>query len=141
MPWLKIVHILALAAWCATLLYLPALIAASAARSHGAAYPQPSLARELFITFATPLALVAIVSGTSLFLRDTILESWLLLKLAAVAAMVLCHALCGALIGDLEANQNPRRTRLACAGIGMAVTILIVITLALVLGKPMVEAP
>lgn len=136
MPWLKVLHILTLVIWCASLLYLPALIAASAARAGDTANPEHSFARKLFITLATPAALLAIISGTTLFLRDGTLAPWLLLKLSAVSAMVLCHALCGALLVRVEMKPETKAA-LPCALIGLSVLMLILVTLGLVLGKPM----
>lgn len=138
MPWLKLLHAMALLAWCATLLYLPALIAAAASRSGGVIQPGRSLARKLFIALATPMALLAIASGTALFLRDNIFASWLMLKLAAVSALVLCHLLCGVLIVKAEARPSARLW-LPCLAVGMTTMILILSILGLVLGRPVLE--
>lgn len=135
MPWLKVLHILALVIWCATLLYLPVLIAASGARAGDTAHAEHPLARKLFTTLATPVALLAIISGTTLFLWHATLAPWLLLKLAAVSAMVLCHALCGVLIVRVETKPEAS-VGLPCALVGLTTLALILVILGLVLGKP-----
>lgn len=138
MALLLVFHIAGLTVWCGTLLYLPALVAAS----ETAAAPDLALAREplplarmLFNLVATPAALFAIFTGTALFLLGGILGVWLLLKLTAVAALVACHALCGALIMRRERNEHTR-LGLPCAALGVMSSSLIATVLWLVLAKP-----
>lgn len=136
MPLLKLLHFTALFAWCGTLLYLPALIAASCRASQPAERPgHPELNRRIFTLVATPAALVAIGSGTALFLRDGTFGMWLVAKLTAVAVMVICHALCGLLI--LQCERQPRSAlTIACAALGGITLGMIAATLWLVLAKP-----
>src|SRR5690606_40114597 len=92
MPLLKLLHLAALLCWCGALLYLPALIAAGTRRSDALFYRDHAhLRRMVFTLVSTPAALLAIGSGTALFLRDAIFECWLIVKLTTVAGMVLCH--------------------------------------------------
>ncbi|MGR2739820.1 CopD family protein [Billgrantia sp. Q4P2] len=137
MPWIKILHIAMLLCWCAALLYLPALLLASA-RTRGEAnfeVPAPALLRFLFTHVATPFALLAIMSGTALFLVGQLIGGWLVVKLAAVSGMVLCHVLCGALIVRLERNR--RRFLLPASGLIAALAAsLMLAVLVLVLSKP-----
>ncbi len=136
MPLLKLLHFTALFAWCGTLLYLPALIAASCRASQPAERPgHPELNRHIFTLVATPAALVAIGSGTALFLRDGTFGVWLVAKLTAVAVMVICHALCGLLILQCERQPRPALT-IACAALGGITLGMIAATLWLVLAKP-----
>lgn len=131
-------HIAGLTIWCGTLLYLPALVASSASASaEGLAVARDplSLARLLFNLVATPAALFAIFTGTALFLLGGILGVWLILKLTAVAALVVCHTLCGSLIMRRELDG---RTPLAspCIALALASGALMVVVLWLVLAKP-----
>ncbi len=130
-------HMTVLIGWCGVLLYLPALIASGAARAaDGIFYPNPvRLLRAVFTLIATPLALVTIASGTALFLRDGTLGVWLLLKLTAVSAMVICHALCGVLILQVERAPDSRVTG-PCAALAAIIAILIMVVVWLVLAKP-----
>ncbi|MCE8016355.1 hypothetical protein HOP62_09745 [Halomonas sp. MCCC 1A17488] len=138
MPWIKILHIATLLCWCAALLYLPALLLASARARGGEAtfdVPAPALLRFFFTHVATPFALLAIMSGTLLFIVGRLTGGWLVLKLMAVSGMVLCHVLCGALIVRLEQEQYrflaPASGLLAATSAALMLTVLV-----LVLSKP-----
>ncbi|QOR37841.1 hypothetical protein HNO52_04475 [Billgrantia diversa] len=137
MPWIKILHIATLVCWCAALLYLPAMLLAGA-RSRGTSsfdLPVPIILRFVFTHIATPFALLAIVSGTVLFIVGQIAASWLVLKLAAVSGMVLCHVLCGGLIVRLE-QERLRGLVVASALIAIVSAALMLVVLVLVLSTP-----
>ncbi|WP_404474225.1 CopD family protein [Vreelandella venusta] len=104
MPWLKLLHIAALVIWCGSLLYLPALLshALQLRKDAGFAQGAPPMPRFFYNSVATPAALVAIASGTLLFLLHGLLGGWLILKLGAVVAMVAAHGCFGWLILRLE---------------------------------------
>lgn len=136
MPWLKLLHFAALLCWCGSLLYLPALIAAGTQGSHPRLHPETDYpVRVVFTHFATPAALLAIGSGTLLFLLAGQWAGWLVLKLAAVAGMAVCHALCGVLVLRLE-RQPERALALECTVLGTLAATLVGVTLWLVLAKP-----
>ena len=136
MPLLKLLHFMALICWCGALLYLPAMIAAGTRSSDELFYRDHAhLTRTVFNLLATPAALLAIGSGTALFLREAIFDPWLILKLTTVAGMVLCHALCGVLILRIERAAEPTLRR-NCLLIGLLLSALIGATLWLVLAKP-----
>jgi putative membrane protein len=137
MPLLKLLHLAALLCWCGALLYLPALIAAGTRHSDALFYRDHAhLTRWVFTLVATPAALLAIGSGTVLFLRDGTLAGWLILKLTVVAALVLCHAVCGVLVLRIE-REPERRVAYECVTLGGLATLLIGLTLWLVLAKPL----
>lgn len=130
MPLLKLLHFAALVGWCGLLLYLPTLLAAAARDAD----PVPSgLARQLFVTAATPAALLAIATGTALFLADGIVALWLVAKLGMVTGMVLCHLTCGALI--LRAEQATAVSR-GPGMLGALTAAFVGATLWLALAKP-----
>lgn len=136
MPLLKLLHFAALLCWCGSLLYLPALISAGTRSGDRLFYRDHAhLTRLVFTLVSTPAALLAIGSGTALFLRDGTLAGWLIMKLTVVTAMALCHALCGVLVLRVERAPERSVTR-QCLAIGVLVPLLIVITLWLVLAKP-----
>lgn len=136
MPLLKLLHFMALIGWCGALLYLPAMIAAGTRSSDELFYRDHAhLTRTVFNLIATPAALLAIGSGTALFLRESIFAPWLILKLTTVAGMVLCHALCGVLILRIERAAEPALRR-DCLLIALLLSALIGATLWLVLAKP-----
>ncbi len=138
MLWLLSLHIGALIAWCGLLLYLPALLAtAGNPTTDGAALAREpiALARPLFNQVATPAALLAIASGTALFLVEQIVGTWLIMKLTAVSGMAACHVLCGALI-----MRRERQPAAPVTGPGLALAALAAFFMAavlwLVLAKP-----
>jgi putative membrane protein len=136
MPLLKLLHFMALICWCGALLYLPAMIAAGTRSSDELFYRDHAhLTRAVFNLVATPAALLAIGSGTALFLRDSLFDAWLIVKLTTVAGMVICHALCGVLILRIERDPQPAVGG-QCVSIGVLIATLISLTLWLVLAKP-----
>lgn len=136
MPWLLLLHISAVVCWCGTLLYLPALIASTASQQT-TTEQQRHVAVVLMIyrVFMTPAALIAIVSGTALFMVGEIADYWLILKLTLVATLVLCHALSGWII-LLTQQASDRNITLPCALLGGGVVTLILIIIWVVLTKP-----
>lgn len=149
MLWLLILHIAALLVWCAALIYLPVLVLAFPGQmvSTETAPSLPSIVRFIFTHYATPFALLAIIAGTLLFIMNGTTAPWLMVKLSAVAGMVMCHALLGLLIlraGSIDRTPTPDggvagvpdAIRLACYLLVTAVSCLIVTVLWLVLAKP-----
>ena len=136
MPLLKLLHFMTLISWCGVLIYLPAMIAAGTRSSDDLFYRDHAhLTRMVFNLIATPAALLAIGSGTALFLRDGLFDAWLIVKLTTVSGMVICHALCGVLILRVERIAEPTLRR-ECLAIGVLIVALISATLWLVLAKP-----
>jgi putative membrane protein len=139
MLWLIFFHISALLFWCASLLYLPVLIAgepASGARARHAAH-EDSLERMVYTRVATPAALAAIVMGTLIFLPGYTIDAWLVAKLTLVAALVVCHVLTGSLV--LRAEQGAR-VQPWCTLMLVVLCLLMAGILWLVLAKPSQEA-
>jgi uncharacterized membrane protein len=95
----------------------------------------PLLPRNVFIGLATPAALLAIVSGTLIFVSQGLLAPWLMFKLAGVGLLVLGHGACGLLVLRTERGQRGG-VRVACRMV-MVLTVLSVLGIAwLVLRKP-----
>ena len=138
MPWLKFLHIVALLSWCGALLYLPALLCqlASPERvAQGVSPGAPPLPRLLYNGLASPAALVAIASGTLLFLLHGLAGPWLVLKLLAVSVMVLAHGLCGWLLLRLE-QERPRGVVAGSLLAGSVAGLAMLAVVGLVLAKP-----
>jgi protoporphyrinogen IX oxidase len=136
MPLLKLVHFAGLLCWCGTLLYLPALISGGTRRNEPLLYRDHAhMTRMVFNLIGTPAALIAIGSGTALFLRQGLVEGWLIVKLSTVAGMVICHTLCGVLV--LHVERAPEKSvSIRCGFIGAIAATFITATLWLVLAKP-----
>lgn len=137
MPWIKFVHIVALVCWCGALLYLPALLMGSTRQyaDSGFADDAPPVSRYLFNSAATPAALLAIASGTLLFLVHGLVGGWLVLKLVAVVGMVLSHALCGWLILRVEQRRFGGVWVLSVMSATVAAVLMVAVVM-LVLAKP-----
>lgn len=136
MPWLKLLHITGVILWCGTLLYLPALIASAsgAPRAPVTSTAQVQVPRVLFTLVVTPAALVAIASGTAIFVFMGPLTLWLMAKLAVVALLVLAHAACGMLVLRAERGQGP--LTLLCALVTILAAAAVLLVAWLVLRKP-----
>lgn len=133
MLWLLLLHIGAVICWCGSLLYLPALIAGTF--SVNEKQRLQALTLKVFSRVATPAALIAIVSGTALFLAGGIIDRWLILKLTLVSILVLCHALSGWIL--IRTEQAPDKNfALPCVAIGITAAISIPAIVWVVLTKP-----
>lgn len=132
-------HIMALLFWVAVLLYLPTLLAGEqplAKATAGAS--NDGMARWVFTRVAGPAAMLAITSGTLVFLIDRNTEVWLMIKLTLVAALVVCHALIGLMIVRAEQGRLARPA-LFSGFVSGALVVLVVLVFYLVLAKPVVE--
>lgn len=138
MPWLKLFHISALVVWCGSLLYLPALIRHSLQlrRDAGFAQGSPPMARFVYTSIATPAALLAIFSGTLLFIVHGVMGGWLVLKLMAVVVMVAAHGCFGWLMLRLEQGHFRFVGAVTLGALGLALSGIIAV-LTLVLAKPL----
>lgn len=138
MVWILVLHIAALLFWCAALLYLSSLIVGMAnAKTEITGSPQhyDSVARFVFTHIATPAAVLAIIFGTLLFLIETIVAPWLIVKLTLVSALVLTHALSGILVLRLERDSG-QPLRLWCWLLAAVCCALMLAIVWIVLAKP-----
>ncbi|MBC6905654.1 hypothetical protein DWB84_09320 [Saccharophagus sp. K07] len=138
MIWFLALHIIALIFWCGTLLYLPALIAGIHSRGIEISEPEHkygSVARFVFTTIATPAALLAIMSGTVVFLLNRTTEVWLIAKLTLVAGLAVCHTLAGLLLLHTQERTQKPIVRW-CRMLNVGLWVLIGGILWVVLAKP-----
>ncbi len=139
MPWMLLLHISTMLCWCGSLLYLPALIANITARTNQLEEPSRiKLPRTIFNQFVTPVALLAIVSGTIIFLQMHIIATWLLVKLTLVCGLVICHVMNGWMILTMEKTPG-KPMPLTCLCLGVVSAILITTIIWLVLSKPLLD--
>ena len=137
MPWLLVVHISAILLWSASLLYLPALIVGG--KSGRVDFEQRhslALGRTLFTLIVTPAAMLAIVTGTAIFITAHVTSLWLVLKLTLVSGLVICHSLLGWMILRVghDAGKN---TIPMCVSLATASMLFIVAIVTVVLMKPL----
>ena len=142
MLWFLVLHIIALLLWAATLLYMPALIAARGAHHlpvQEPVNPFDSIERFVFTLIATPAALTAIIAGTLVFVIDRTIDPWLIIKLSLVAVLVLCHIAVGLLVMRVERGGSPLVP--ACIALALTSALLFGLVLWLVLAKPALGVP
>lgn len=141
MLFLLALHIIALLFWVAVLLYLPTLLASQQPLAEATVGDSDDgMSRWVFTRVAGPASLLAILSGTLVFLVDQNTEAWLVLKLTLVAGMVLCHALIGMMIVRAEKGRQTR-IRLFSGLVSAVLVVLMLLVFYLVLAKPAVEVP
>lgn len=141
MDWLLLLHIAAMLCWCGALIYLPALIFATATQKiHFQEEKQSSLPRMVFNLILTPAALLAIISGTLVFVKMGTVAVWLMLKLTLVIALVICHAFNGWLVLQME-EKSRGSLGVLCLFCGILSMILMSVIIWLVLAKPHLEIP
>lgn len=141
MLWFLLLHIVALITWCASLLYLPALIAGIHTEQIQIVEPRHkygSVARFVFTHITTPAALVAIISGTLVFLFNRTIEVWLIAKLTLVTGLVVGHTLAGLLLLHTQV-RNTKPVRRWCWMLSGVLCVLMLAIIWVVLAKPMAE--
>jgi protoporphyrinogen IX oxidase len=132
----KLIHISAIALWSAGLLYLPGLFAEHARADGDEAFRRLRLrTRMVYVALMSPAAVVAIASGTVLVFLAASLGGWLVLKLWAVAAMVMLHVYFGGITAALHAQPQMRKPATHMLLLVPA-SLLIVVVVYLVTGKP-----
>ena len=110
MPWLKLFHVSAVIAWAGSLFYLTIALALAGRETGPAVFSNAhrrSLLRGQLVGIATPAALLAIASGTAIFMLYGPLAPWLIAKLGVVGLLVLGHASCGMLVLRVERRDSP----------------------------------
>jgi protoporphyrinogen IX oxidase len=133
----KLIHIAAIVVWAAGLLYLPGLFAAhpQCAGSDAEFRRLRQQTRLVYVALMSPAAVIAVVSGTVLVYLATAIGGWIVLKLAAVAGMVLLHVYMGRLLGVLLEQPGLRRP-IAHRLLMVPAVLLIVAVITLVSWKP-----
>lgn len=135
MVWLLFLHIASLVIWTAALCILLILLARKAPNWPQVAGNGDSLERIWFTRLASPAGLFSIVSGTLIFAVQQRFDSWLLLKLTLVTALVACHVTAGLLI---LYRKRPESSNISgkCTALLLLVLLLIFSIVVLVLLKP-----
>jgi protoporphyrinogen IX oxidase len=90
--WMKVLHIAAIAVWCAGLLALPSLfVRKSRMRTKVGFARLHRFTRFTFISVTSPAAFVAVGTGTALIFLREVFTAWMILKLFAVGLLVMMH--------------------------------------------------
>jgi putative membrane protein len=111
--WLRALHIIAVIAWMAGMLYLPRLFVYHSRAEPGSdtAETFKVMERRLLRAIMNPAMIAAFVFGGVLLANRggaVWSEVWILAKLACVAGLVAMHGQMGHWRKDFEADRNPR---------------------------------
>ena len=115
-PWTKALHILAVIAWMAGLLYLPRLFVYHASAPVGSAQSETFkiMERRLLRGIMNPAMIAAYVFGLAVLFTPGIVvwsSAWIWVKLALVLLLSWHHHLQAGWRKDFEADRNGRPTR------------------------------
>lgn len=135
----KAAHVIGLVVWCGGLIALPIIIQAYGrtdnARTQSGYSELRLLTHRGYVELATPAAVIAIGAGTALLFLAEVRDHWMIAKLAAVAALAICHAWIGHMVsmtGEHNGNYRiPTPVPVLIGAVG-----LIGVVLWLVLAKP-----
>lgn len=108
--WLKALHIIAIIAWMAGLLYLPRLFVYHANAEPGSELSETLkiMERRLLRAIMNPAMIVSIGVGGALLFYQDFSDIWLHVKLTAVAGLIAMHMLMAKWRKDFEADRNTR---------------------------------
>jgi putative membrane protein len=109
MLWLKAFHIIFVVCWFAGLFYLPRIFVYYAASEHRVVRMQLAVMARKLYRFVTPFMVIAIALGISMIATNPgyyLQSKWMLLKLAAVAFLVVYHFVCGHYIRAFFDNRK-----------------------------------
>jgi putative membrane protein len=139
MIWVKAVHVVAILLWSASLVYLPMIMATHRPKLSEGEYARVhGMSRLIYVWLASPIAIVAILSGSALVPLRDITEPWFALKLAVVSLMAFVHARCGLILA--KQTHEAERANLAVRTMRIATPLaLIPCVLWLVLAKPRID--
>jgi putative membrane protein len=135
MLWVKAFHIVFVVSWFAGLFYLPRIFVNHAMATEPAEIARLKLMEYKLYRFMAPLAILALVFGTWLWLGYGFGGSWLYLKLLLVTGLVAYHLYCGRLVKIFAADQNHRSHKFYRFFNELPVLILTAVTI-LVVVKP-----
>jgi putative membrane protein len=115
-PWTKALHIIAVVAWMAGLLYLPRLFVYHADAAPGSQTSETFkvMERRLLKAIMGPAMMASLLFGVLLLLTPGVVDwsaGWIYAKLACVAGLLACHMLMGKWSKEFAADANRRPAR------------------------------
>jgi len=135
--WLKALHIIAVIAWMAGLLYLPRLFVYHAEAEPGSALSETLkiMERRLLRAIMNPAMLVALIAGGFLLTYQDFSSGWLHVKLVCIAGLMVMHMLMGKWRKDFEADRNTRSHKFYRFA-NEAPTVLMIVIVVMAVVKP-----
>ncbi len=106
--WIKALHIIAVIAWMAGLLYLPRLYVYHADADIGSEFSEKLkiMERRLLRAIMNPAMLVSLIAGGALLAYQDFSSGWLHVKLTAIVGLLIMHMLMAKWRKDFEKNTN-----------------------------------
>ena len=136
--WLKALHIIAVIAWMAGMLYLPRLFVYHATAKAGSALSETFkvVERRLLTFIMLPAMIVTWIVGIVLLLQGQWLSaSWLHVKLLAVVAMTILHGLFAHWVNEFRFDRN-RHSQKFYRIVNEIPTVLLIVIVVLAAVKP-----
>jgi protoporphyrinogen IX oxidase len=136
--WLKALHIIAVIAWMAGMLYLPRLFVYHATAKAGSALSETFkvMERRLLTFIMLPAMIVTWIVGIGLLLQGQWLSaSWLHVKLLAVVAMTILHGLFAHWVNEFRFDRN-RHSQKFYRIVNEIPTVLLIVIVVLAAVKP-----
>ena len=139
-PWTKALHIIAMIAWMAGMLYLPRLFVYHCAAAPGtpASEMLKVMERRLLRAIVNPAMIATVLFGAALLATPGAVDwsqAWLPAKLALVGGMIGVHILLARCRRDFEADRNRHSARFYRI-LNEIPTILLIAIVILVVVKP-----
>ena len=109
MLWLRALHIIFVVCWFAGLFYLPRIFVYYAASEHAETRAQLAVMSRRLYRFVTPFMVLTIVFGIGLISLNSdyyLSATWLWLKLAGVAFLVVYHFQCGRYVKAINDDRD-----------------------------------
>ena len=108
--WIKAVHIIAVIAWMAGLLYLPRLFVYHADAKIGSEFSKnlKIMERRLLRAIMNPAMIISIIAGCFLLGYQDFSEGWLHVKLASIFGLIMMHMMMAKWRKSFEVDQNTR---------------------------------
>ena len=106
--WIKALHIIAVIAWMAGLLYLPRLYVYHADADVGSEFSEKLkiMERRLLRAIMNPAMLVSLIAGGALLAYQDFSSGWLHVKLTAIVGLLIMHMLMAKWRKDFEKDTN-----------------------------------
>jgi protoporphyrinogen IX oxidase len=136
--WLKALHIVAVIAWMAGMLYLPRLFVYHSAAKPGSELSETfkMMERRLLNFIMMPAMIVTWIVGILLLLQGQwIAAGWFHAKFVAVVMMTLLHGLFAHWVNEFSLDRNPHPAK-TYRIINEIPTVLLIIIVVLVVVKP-----
>jgi putative membrane protein len=136
--WVKALHVIAVIAWMAGMLYLPRLFVyhADAARGSGVSETFKVMERRLLKAIVTPSMILVCLTGFTLaYLTEDWREGWWQAKFALVLGLAGLHGYFARCVRTFAADANQRSARFY-RGLNEAPTVLMIAIVVLAVVKP-----